>query len=205
MNKKFLLAYKVGFGLLGFSAIITEIAVLIERKLFDFWNFFSFFTVESNIIAASALFVGAFALLIHERPRWVDALRGAAALYMLITGIVFSVLLSGLDPNILTAVRWDNTVLHYIMPAVLVIDWFIDPPKHRFVFSKAMYWLVYPISYVVYTLVRGVFVEWYPYPFLDPATNGYAGVFIVSVCITIIVTGLIWFLTRAPFSSSRRA
>lgn len=204
MHKTFLLAYKVGFSLLGFSALITEIAVLSERGLFHPWDFFSFFTVESNFVAAVALMIGALALSSGSRARWVDNTRGAATLYMLITGIVFSALLSGLDPKILTAVRWDNTVLHYIMPFVLMVDWLIDPPKRRVAFWTGMFWLIYPVSYVIYTLIRGLFVDWYPYPFLSPQTHGYFGVLAVSVSITIIVTGLIWFLTRVPFSVAKR-
>jgi len=84
----------------------------------------------------------------------VDLFRGAAALYMATTGIIFSVLLAGLDVE-LTAVPWDNLVLHYIMPAAMLLDWIINRPKHRISFKRALVWLVYPLAYVAYSLGRG--------------------------------------------------
>jgi len=89
-------------------------------------------------------------------------LRGAASLYMAITGIVFSVLLAGLDVE-LTAVPWDNTVLHYIMPVVVVADWVIDLPGTRIAFKSALVWLAFPLTYVAYSLIRGHLTGWYPY------------------------------------------
>lgn len=41
-NKKFLISYKLFFALLGFSAIVTEIATAVERGTFNPANFFSF-------------------------------------------------------------------------------------------------------------------------------------------------------------------
>jgi hypothetical protein len=34
-------------------------------------------------------------------------------------------------------------------------------------------WLIFPIVWVVLTLVRGAVDGWYPYPFLDPGNGGY--------------------------------
>ena len=37
-------------------------------------------------------------------------------------------------------------------------------------------WLLYPLAYLVYTLIRGAEVDWYPFPFLDVSQHGYGGV-----------------------------
>jgi len=129
--------------------------------------------------------------------------RGAATLYMVTTGIVFAVLLSGLEAGVLTAVPWDNTVLHYIMPIVLIVDWLVDPPKARIAFKKALVWMIFPITYVVYTLVRGHYAAWYPYPFLNPDTKGWLAVAITSVCIAATTVALIWLLLLATKRSEK--
>ena len=98
--------------------------------------------------------------------------RSTAILYMLITGIVFALLLSGLENIASTAVHWDNIVLHYIMPVVMLVDWLIDKPKYVICFSQILIWLVYPIVYVAYSLVRGSLVSWYPYHLINPAKCG---------------------------------
>jgi len=197
-KKHILIAYKTFFALLGFSAIVTEIATIVERGRFIPSNFFSFFTIESNIFAVLVFLLSAFAVAGNKKAVHITMLRGAATLYMVTTGIVFALLLAGLENVALTAVPWDNIVLHYIIPIAAFVDWIVDPPKSRIGFKKALVWMVFPVTYVAYSLLRGPLVDWYPYPFLNPATQGYGGVAVVSVGIAATVLVLTWLLTRVP-------
>jgi hypothetical protein len=194
-NKKLIALYRLFFGVLGLSAVATEIAVLLQRGTFMPANFFSFFTIQSNILASVILLVGA-ALLIMGKPPLGVMWRGAATLYMAVTGIIFALLLSGLDAGVLTAVPWDNTVLHYIMPIAVFGDWLIDRPKQQIRFKQALVWLIYPIAYLAYSLIRGHFVGWYPYPFLDASEKGYTAVGIVSIVVALVVMGIALIITR---------
>jgi len=204
-NKKLLTSYRLFFGALGLSAIITEIFVLLQRNTFTPANFFSFFTVESNIFAAIVLLSGGFALLCSKKPVRYDMTRGAAVLYMAVTGIIFAALLSGLDAGILTAVPWDNTVLHYIMPIAVFGDWLLDPPVQRISFKKALIWVLYPLTYLVYTLVRGAIVGWYPYPFLNASEHSYESIAVVSLGIAAVVAVIAFVITKVvPYRDSKR-
>jgi hypothetical protein len=70
-----------------------------------------------------------------------------------------------------------NIVLHYIMPVAVVLDWFLQPPAARLEKKHLAISLVVPTAYLVYVLVRGASIDWYPYPFLNPANvGGYSGV-----------------------------
>lgn len=195
MSKAYIIGAKVSFALLGLSAVVTEIATLVERGFFVPVNFFSYFTVLSNIFAVIALLLGAFALATGTNSVAVHLVRGAAALYMTMTGIVFAVLLAGIEGSVLTAVPWDNIVLHYIMPIVMLLDWVVDRPSSGVPYDKAVLWLIFPLVYVVYSLVRGAVTGWYPYPFLDVSANGAVSVAVTSVCIAILAaligTGLV--------------
>lgn len=185
MNRKnTTIAYRLFFALLGLSAVVTEIAVLIERGKFVPANFFSFFTIESNLFAVVILILSALALARGKQGKAIAMLRGASTLYMIVVGVVFSLLLSGLDVE-LTAVPWDNTVLHYILPIVVALDWLLDIPKVRIAFKQALVWVAFPIVYVVYSLIRGNAIGWYPYPFLNPDTHGYASVITTSIILTV--------------------
>lgn len=197
-KKHILITYKIFFALLGFSAIVTEIATLVERGRLIPANFFSFFTIESNMFAVAIFLLSAIAVAGSKKAMHLTMLRGAATLYMVTTGIVFAVLLAGIEGMVLTAVPWDNIVLHYIIPIAVLVDWFIDPPKNRIRFKKALVWMIFPLAYVAYSLIRGPIVGWYPYPFLDPATNGYGGVAITGIGIAVTALVLIWLLTRVP-------
>lgn len=195
-NKMCLLTIsRIFFGLLGFSALVTEIATLNERSIFTPANFFSYFTVEANLLAVIVLLLSALALAGNQPSERLAMLRGSSTLNMILVGIVFSLLLAGIDAK-LTAVPWDNTVLHYIMPVFVALDWFVDLPKVRIGFKRALVWMVFPTIYVTYSLIRGYFVGWYPYPFLNPAERGYLGVTVTSVGIALGTAGLIWVLAR---------
>ena len=195
-SKSLAIGYKLTFALLGFSAVVTEIATLVERNHFNPFNFFSYFTIQSNIFAFVMLIVSALAVASNKRSSKLNLLRGAATLYMVITGIVFAVLLAGVEGSILTAVPWDNLVLHYIMPVVLLIDWLVDKPSKAITFKRSFVWLIYPISYVIYSLDRGQLVNWYPYPFLNPKTNGFSGVFLTAVGIAGLTIVLMFILVK---------
>lgn len=195
-SKKILVSYKIVFALLGFSAVVTEIATLVERGQFNPFNFFSYFTIQSNIFAFAILLASTVAVASNKKTTILNLLRGAATIYMVITGIVFAVLLAGVEGSILTAAPWDNIVLHYIMPVVLLVDWLVDKPNKSIAFKNSLVWLIYPVTYVIYSLTRGHFVDWYPYPFLDPSSNGYGGVLVTGIGIAGLTLVLMFTLTK---------
>lgn len=163
--------YRLVFGLLALGTV-----VYLATRVPSLPNLLSYFTVLSNVFGAGVLLVGVF------RPV-PDLVRGAATLYLGMTGLVFALLLSGLDLGLLEP--WANTVLHYVMPVVLVLDWLVAPPSRGFPVVRSLWWLVFPAVYLPYTLVRGALVDWYPYPFLDPRPRGYPHVVVMSVGIAI--------------------
>lgn len=202
MKKNYLTGYKLVFGLLGFSALITEMVATVERGTFNAGNFFSFFTVESNILAVVAFLAGALAVYAGKKSAWLDYFRGAVTFFMVVTGIVFSILLSGLQGVELTAVPWDNIVLHYIIPIAIAIDWIMDRPRKRFEFRQALAWMIFPIAYLIYSLARGAVVNWYPYPFLNPDNGGYTQVLITSLMIAVGGLILVYVVSRVGGKST---
>lgn len=194
-NKKPVAIYRLFFGLLGLGAVVTEIVVLVHRGTFVPTNFISFFTIQANLLASIILLTSAVVLFKNKQSR-CDMWRGASTLYMAMTGIIFAILLSGLDANVLTAVPWDNTVLHYIMPIAVFIDWLLYPPKQPLAFKRTLFWLAYPLAYLTYTLIRGHYVQWYPYPFLNVSERGYSAVLVSSVGVAILVAGLAWLVAK---------
>jgi len=184
---------RVFFGALGFAAIITQLVIGIEQQR-SIANFFSFFTIESNILAAVLLMVIGVYGLAGKSGKQIGYLRGAITLYMVMTGIIYALLLSGLEASLQTTTPWVNIVLHYIMPAVVLIDWLVFPPTQRLSFRVSLLWLIYPLAYLAYSLARGAFVQWYPYPFINPIVNGWPNVIGASLAIGLGVVVLAWLL-----------
>ncbi|MBJ8029009.1 Pr6Pr family membrane protein [Bacillus cereus group sp. N21] len=194
-NEKIIVGYRFFLSVLAFSAIITQFVTRAQIKPFNPINFFSFFTIESNILVAIILALSCFATATFGRSEQFGVLRGAATVYIFTTGLIYFLLLRGLEESLQTPIPWVNTVLHYIMPIAMILDWVLNPPTKELKWKHAVNWLLFPLLYVIYSLIRGSFIDWYPYPFLDPRINGYSGVILYSVGIALAI-GLICVLVK---------
>lgn len=197
-------AYRASFGLLVLAAIGTQLSDLWIRGVLDPLHYFSYFTIDSNLVAAAVFLI--LAIRRGERSDWFENLRGLAVICMTITGVVFSVLLSGTDVD--TAIPWVNNVLHSVMPIVVAVDWLLDPPRVRLSYRQSLMWVVYPAIWLVYTLAKGPIVGKYPYPFLDPANGGYGTVALYVLAILVamaLVTGAaVWVANTTHERASQR-
>ncbi|GAB2552187.1 Pr6Pr family membrane protein [Nocardia heshunensis] len=131
-------------------------------------NFFSYFTIQSNLIVLAVWIAVA---LVDPQGRSWQLVRCASTLYITITGIVYAVLLQKISVGI--AYPWTNDVLHRVTPLVALADWLLVPAALGVSVRLIGWLLAYPVVYGVYTLIRGPIVDWYPYPFIDPRDQGY--------------------------------
>ncbi|GAA1424176.1 Pr6Pr family membrane protein [Agrococcus citreus] len=182
----------------------------------DLLNFFSFFTIESNIIAMVVLAVLVAAQLGRPRiGRRFDVLLLCASTYMVVTGIVYNTLLRGIELPQGATLGWSNEVLHLIAPLWLLVDWLLSSAKRDVRFADVSIVAIFPVVWLGYTLLRGPSTLdqatgrdwWYPYPFLDPAThaNGYAGVAIMCVIVAATVLLVAAGLVAVSRAQRRRA
>ncbi len=143
------------------------------------------------------MIIGALYLLRQREPSATyDIIRGTAVVCTALVGIVFSVLLRNEDLG--TLLPWVNTILHYIMPVVMVLDWLYQPPKTRLAIRQTAFWLIFPFLYLVYSMIRGSIVNWYAYPFLNPSKVGGYGI-VALYCLAILVVILVaQFAAHAP-------
>ncbi|HMI09085.1 MAG TPA: Pr6Pr family membrane protein [Candidatus Saccharimonadales bacterium] len=194
----FIASYRLILALLGLAAVIAQFfnnAALLGKD-YNPVNFFSFFTIESNLLFIAVLAIGAYMAWHGRRSKTFEMFRGAAVIYMVATGIIFSLLLTGLQEELLTHIPWVNAVLHYVLPLAALLDWLFDLPERRISFKQGLVWLVFPLSYLVYSLIRGSVVDWYPYPFLNPTLEGgWSRVTIMAIVITGVFTLLVWLAT----------
>ena len=131
-------------------------------------------------------------------------MRGGAVLYMAITGVVFALLLSGLQEELQTTIPWVDFVVHKLMPVVMVVDWLLDPPRHRL--PRWAGRLARLSIRLARLLLRGTYVDWYPYPFLDADRLGYDGVFqrcvVLLVGMALAATAMLWIGNRRASRAS---
>lgn len=193
-KRKFLIATRLFFGGSGLVALTVQFFYLAELNALLPVNYFSYFTNLSNIFAAVVLVISALYLIKTRKPsQFDDIIRGAATLYMAVTGVIYLTLLSSEDLGLL--LPWVNIVLHYVLPIYVVADWLYQPQRSKLTLGQLPYWLLFPAGFLVYTLIRGADVGWYPYPFLNPdIAPGYAGVAIYCFAILAVFLILGWGL-----------
>ena len=184
---------RVALSLLAFVALVVGYDRDIHTG--DAVHFWFYFTDLSNVFGAFVLLVGGIAAL-RGRPGVPDLVRGSAVLYLVITGLVYWALLA--DTITAETIKWQNYIVHAVMPLVFVLDWLLAPPAARLSNAKASRWLAYPLIYLAVSLIRGPLVNWWPYDFLDPQEpGGYTHVTTWSVIVTAIFVLFMFLIAYA--------
>lgn len=155
-------------------------------------RFVSFFTIQSNLFVLGTSI--ALALNIFRDGKVWRVLRFDALLGIIITGLVYETILAPLLH--LTGWALVATIgFHYIAPWATLIGWLIFGPRPRMNWATAALAFIWPLLWLVYTFVHGAITGWYPYPFLDVATIGFADsirnsgvVLLIGVVIAIVLT-----------------
>lgn len=166
------------------AGLIITVAILLEYALVTLGgqspnvlrgtlNFFSYFTILTNILAAAAMSAPA----LSPGSRWGafflrPGVRTAITLYMIVVALVYHLILAPLW----TPQGWQdaaNLVLHTVAPLLVVADWLFLTPKKALRFHSLPKWLVFPALFGVYVLLRGAIDGFYAYPFLDVTEIGY--------------------------------
>ena len=183
MNKRlFLIGGRLLFAALNIAAIVAQLLYSAQYSVsFSLVNFFSYFTILSNVFVSIVFIMSAWYVAVGRKPSAADdILRGSSVLYMIVVWAVVVVLLSGQDVDL--TLPWVDLQLHYIMPLVVVLDWLYQPQRSKLKAKQLLAWLIFPFLYVTYTLIRGAITGWYPYPFLNPdQVGGYGGVLAYSL------------------------
>lgn len=148
-------------------------------------NFFSYFTILSNCLVAITLSVS---LVVPSSATGMffskPAVMSAIAVYIFIVGLVYNLVLRGIwEPTGWQLVA-DN-LLHVAVPVFYILFWGIFTPAGQLQWRTILPWLLFPLIYLVYSLVRGPIANWYPYPFLDAAKFGYGQVAINSILVLV--------------------
>jgi hypothetical protein len=164
-------------------------------------NFFSYFTILSNALAALALLIGAYySFTVRRDPAWYNLSLAAVVTYMATTGVVYNLLLRSISLDQGSTVPWSNEVLHLIAPIYVVVVWILTPGKSPLKWSAIGAIVAFPLVWSVYTMIRGPIVGWYPYPFLNPAQPGGYGAVAVYI---VAIAGFIGLMAVVVVALSR--
>lgn len=169
------------------------------------WRFFSYFTTQAVLLVVLTSFTLA-RRVDRDAPGWrvarLDALSGIT-----ITGLVHWVLLHPLD-DFHGALWVSDTLVHIVVPTLAVVGWLLFGPRPRVTFRVVLAALIWPLVWLLYTMVVGGLTGWYPYFFLDLGDTGGAVVALYCVAILIllfVVCCLYWLGDRLLPGRGRRS
>nr|WP_218166478.1 Pr6Pr family membrane protein [Pseudomonas tolaasii] len=141
-------------------------------------SFFSFFTVLTNTLVVVVL---SYALVERDSAAKRFFLGPAIS-----SGIAASIVVVSLAYNLLLRHLWTpqgfqfiaDELLHDVMPLLFVVYWWHCVPKGTLRLKHLAGWVIYPVVYFGYVLLRGHLLGQYQYPFIDVDTLGYPQVFV---------------------------
>ncbi|NJC23749.1 hypothetical protein BJ994_002825 [Arthrobacter pigmenti] len=203
-KKNLVIAFRLVFAALSLAGVVVQLTISLNSD-FGAVNFFSYFTILSNIIASLVFIISAVRLARNYQTNDVDvAIRGGSVVYMVFVGVVFNTLLR--DVELGGLLPWINTVHHMVMPLAVLVDWIVWPPRSRIRLRTVFVWMIFPVAYVLYSLIRGAVVGFYPYPFLDPTVQGYGGValYCAALVVAFAVLALLvrWIANRVQHAGA---
>jgi hypothetical protein len=182
-------------ALLILAAVVATMVDVASRTTLNPFNFFGYFTNQSNLILAVVYLLSALAPTALGEPAR-SLLRSAATTYIVIVGIVYATLLAPLGAAGGVPVPWANFVLHVVTPIYGIVDWFVFRDHIRLTLGQLWLVLVYPAVWTVVVLIRGTTDGWVPYPFLDPAQGyGVVAVYCVGILVVFFLIGALVFWT----------
>ena len=204
MNKHQLsILFSVIIALVAWFALSLQLYILINNTPGNGmtpWQavarFFIFFTILSNLLVAISL-TTALLTPYSKAGRYFSkpAVTAGIALYILIVGLVYNIILRNLWSPV-GLQRMADELLHVAVPVLYFLYWSFFSLKQGLQFRHAFYWLSFPAIYIIYALLRGKLEGFYPYPFIDVNELGYGKVAINSLAMMLafITTGLLLIL-----------
>lgn len=170
-------------------AIVSQLYVTLATTQLNLVNtlikFFSYFTILTNVLVA-----------IYFTIRWIRpnstlgkffskfSTTTAVTVYIMVVGITYNLVLRNLFKHTGWAKIADE-MLHAVIPLLFMLFWLFIVQKEKLQWKQVVPWLGYPFSYLVFTLIRGEYVNSYPYPFVDVLKIGYQQVIINCLAIGI--------------------
>lgn len=182
-NKR-LAAFLMAVALIGFAIIVYRVANYVfeydpEHSPVDYgrWNFFTYFTVQSNLMAYIYFITASLAIFGSKKAQKIafnPGVKAVVTLYIIVAGLVYnSGFIFKLSPPLTFNSPYQSFItimqcyFHMFMPAVVIALLFFPFTNER-VGKKAVFLSgIYPLLYSLFSIIRGPFTdpEYYPYPF----------------------------------------
>ncbi len=189
---------RASFGALRLLMAAVCLGALVSRFLwglgsatFTPGNFFAYLTVQSSILFVVVSVIAAFVAFRGENDgRWLDLARASVLGSTLSCGVIFALIIEQSGARgFRIDVPWSDVALHFVLPALALVDWVAGTGRGRAPWRCVPIVLVFMAGWSVVTLIRGPIVGWYPYFFLDPGQLENSGQLFSFGTVAIVLFG----------------
>ena len=166
----------IGFSLIG--SVVWQVTDRLANGVFRPTEYFAYFSIVSAVVAGLYLITTGLGLLIKlDDTKWVEIARLSLTVAMIVVGVVYHLLLADVANDVRDGdYAWPvlpNEIIHTYAPALILIDYLISIKAFRIRMKAALWVAVFPLIWLVLSVIRGIATNWWPYWFLNP--NGEAG------------------------------
>lgn len=173
------------FAIMVWFAIITEYFLFMEIRIVSVMElsirFFSYFTIQTNLLIA--LILSYHALNMNEttnKPFDKAGILTALTVFITVVGAVYQIMLRPIwDPK--GMFRLADELLHSLIPLMFIAYWYKFEQHSKVNYRQIAYWLLFPLGYLIYTIVHGYYSGYYPYPFVNVGEIGMERVLLNSL------------------------
>ena len=155
-------------------------------------HYFSFFTAIVNTSIA-VLLLAYYFYPASKLSRWFRKTTNntAIAVYIMIVSLIYYTLLLNNKP-LVPAEMVATHILHGYVPLAYLGLWFFRFRNGDLNYSDSFRWVLFPLAYFIYLLIRGAVLDAYPYFFVNVAKLGYPMVLLYAVGIlgVFLISGL---------------
>jgi hypothetical protein len=195
MKTAALIRFATAFAML--ASVIWQITSRVMSDVFRPWEYFSYFTIQTSLLAIVTLSVaGYFAWTGRAETRVLNIVRLSTVTFTVVVTLVYNMLLRGLpDAAADGDYVWPilpNEILHVWAAIFMLIDWILSSRRINLRVRTIFWVLLFPLVWLAYSIVRGLMVDWWPYWFINP--NEPAG---VTGMLTYIFGIMLFLLTIA--------
>jgi hypothetical protein len=178
------------------ATLITQFVLMLQTFLLTkpeiTIRFFSYFTILTNTLVAIY-----YSLVVFKKG--TSSIATPTVVYITIVGLVYQLLLRATwSPTGLQMLV--DELLHSVIPAATVVYWYAFERSSSIKYSQITKWLLYPLLYLVFILVRGHYAGFYPYPFVHVENLGMQQVLINSGVLMLVFIGFsaayVWLNNR---------
>lgn len=167
---------RLAMALVLFGSIFWQISDRVANNLFRPTEYFTFFTITSCLLTGVSLVISGLTVLRNEEEtKFLTLFRLTMAASMVIVGVIYNALLTDSVDVRDIGYEWPvlpNLALHTYMPILVFLEWLVVRTAVPLKIKSVFWVLVYPLTWLAFSLVRGLVTNWYPYWFLNPNEEG---------------------------------